>query len=123
MPGRDVVWLEIASKADEAQAACTHLDKLVVLRTSDWTIIPLENLLACRGGVMLEVKSLEEARLALTVLEKGVEGVVLDLALAARRFERPSRSSTRCFPGSPSPRPRSPPCAPSGWATASASIR
>jgi 3-dehydroquinate synthase II len=77
VPGREVVWLEIASKADEEAAATTHLDKMVVLRTTDWTIIPLENLLARRSNLMLEVQSAEEARLALAVLEKGVDGVVL----------------------------------------------
>jgi len=83
VPERDVVWREIANKADEERVAASDLDKTVVLRTSDWTVIPLENLLARRGGLMLEVKSAEEARLALGVLEKGVEGVVL----AARSAE------------------------------------
>ncbi len=78
VPGREVVWMEIASKADEERAATTHLDKTVVLRTADWTIIPLENLLARRGNLLLEVRTAEEARLALGVLEKGVDGVVLD---------------------------------------------
>jgi len=77
VPDRDVVWMEIASKADEEAAATTHLDKIVVLRTTDWTIIPLENLLARRGDLMVEVGSAEEARLAISVLEKGVDGVVL----------------------------------------------
>ena len=77
VPDRDVVWMEIASKADEEAAATTHLDKIVVLRTTDWTIIPLENLLARRGNLMLEVSSAEEARVAISVLEKGVDGIVL----------------------------------------------
>jgi len=77
VPGRDVVWMEIAGKADEEAAATTHLDKSVVLRTTDWTIIPLENLIARRGNLMVEVGSAEEARLAISVLEKGVDGVVL----------------------------------------------
>ena len=54
-PEDDVFWIEIRGKADEERAATTHLDKIVVLRTSDWTVIPLENLLARRGGLMAEV--------------------------------------------------------------------
>ncbi|MDH4180151.1 MAG: 3-dehydroquinate synthase II [Armatimonadota bacterium] len=76
-PEHDVVWIEITGKADEEKAATTHLDKTVVLRTSDWTVIPLENLLARRGGLMAEVAGAEEARLMTQVLEKGVDGVVL----------------------------------------------
>jgi 3-dehydroquinate synthase II len=78
VPARDVVWMEIRGKADEEKAAATHLDKTVILRTSDWTVIPLENLLARRGGLMAEVGGAEQAKLMLEVLEKGVDGVVLD---------------------------------------------
>jgi len=77
-PGRDVVWAEIRSKADEEAAATTHLDKTVVLRTTDWTVIPLENLVARRGGLMAEVTGAEQAKLVTEVLETGVDGVVLD---------------------------------------------
>ncbi len=74
----DVVWIDIRGKADEEKAATTHLDKTVVLRTSDWTVIPLENLVARRGGLMAEVAGADQARLVTQVLEKGVDGVVLD---------------------------------------------
>ncbi|MCJ7822922.1 MAG: 3-dehydroquinate synthase II, partial [Armatimonadetes bacterium] len=77
-PDADVVWLDIRNKTDEETAATTHLDKTVVLRTSDWTVIPLENLLARRSGLMAEVGGAEQARLVTQVLEKGVDGVVLD---------------------------------------------
>lgn len=77
-PGVDVLWMEIASKADEEAAAATNLDKTVVLRTADWTIIPLENLLARRGNLMVEVADAEQARLMISVMEKGVDGVVLN---------------------------------------------
>jgi 3-dehydroquinate synthase II len=77
-PGVDVVWMDIQSKADEEAAATTHLDKTIVLRTSDWTIIPLENLIPRRGNMMVEVPDAEQARLMISVMEKGVDGVVLD---------------------------------------------
>jgi 3-dehydroquinate synthase II len=76
-PDADVVWLDIRPAA-APPAATTHLDKTVVLRTSDWTVIPLENLLARRSGLMAEVGGAEQARLVTQVLEKGVDGVVLD---------------------------------------------
>jgi 3-dehydroquinate synthase II len=76
-PGVHAVFLEIRGKADEEAAATTHLDKTVVLHTSDWTIIPLENLIARRGNLMVEVADAEQARLMISVMEKGVDGVVL----------------------------------------------
>jgi 3-dehydroquinate synthase II len=82
-PEQDVVWMDIAGKADEEKAATSHLDKTVVLRTTDWTVIPLENLIARRSGLMAEVTEAEQARLVTQVLEKGVEGVVLDTRSAA----------------------------------------
>ncbi len=77
-PDADVVWFGIKDKGDEEAAATSHLDKTVVLRTSDWTVIPLENLVARRSGLMAEVAGAEQARLVTQVLEKGVDGVVLD---------------------------------------------
>lgn len=78
VPGEDVLWIEIRNKSDEETAASAHLDKTVVLKTTDWTVIPLENLVARRSNLMAEIGGAEEARLVIAVLEKGVEGVVLD---------------------------------------------
>ncbi|KPJ63575.1 hypothetical protein AMK68_03700, partial [candidate division KD3-62 bacterium DG_56] len=75
--GEDAVPFEIASKADEERAATTQLDRTLMLSMADWTIIPLENLIARRGRLMVEVSAADEARLATEVLEKGVDGVVL----------------------------------------------
>jgi len=75
--GEEAVPFEIGSKADEERAATTHLDRILMLRMVDWTIIPLENLIARRKGLMLEVTGADEARLATEILEKGVDGVVL----------------------------------------------
>jgi 3-dehydroquinate synthase II len=77
-PGRDVVWIDLANKADEERAAISHLDTLVVLRLRDWTIIPLENLLPRRGNLLVEVTEAEQARLMISVMERGVDGVVLN---------------------------------------------
>ncbi|MFB3879844.1 MAG: 3-dehydroquinate synthase II [Armatimonadota bacterium] len=95
-PGRDVFFMQIASKADESAVATTHLDKPVVLTVgggvreprqrrlheacaqSDWTIIPLENLISQRGNLMVEVADAEQAHLMIGIMEKGVDGVVLN---------------------------------------------
>jgi 3-dehydroquinate synthase II len=50
----------------------------VVVRGVDWTIVPLENLLSKTRNIFLEVQNPEEGRTALGILEKGVEGVVIN---------------------------------------------
>ncbi|MHC4482424.1 MAG: 3-dehydroquinate synthase II [Planctomycetota bacterium] len=78
-PGVDVEFIDIAGKADEDKAAAVSENKIVVLRMLDWTIIPIENLLARRGkNVMVQVENSEQAKLMVEILEKGVDGVVLN---------------------------------------------
>lgn len=77
-PGTDVEFIDIAGKADEDKAAVLRADKIVVLNMLDWTIIPIENLLARRGkNIMVQVQNSEQAKLMVEILEKGVDGVVL----------------------------------------------
>jgi 3-dehydroquinate synthase II len=53
-------------------------EKIVVLKMLDWTIIPIENLLARRGkNILVQVENSEQAKLMVEILEKGVDGVVL----------------------------------------------
>jgi 3-dehydroquinate synthase II len=78
-PGVDVEFIDIKSKADEDKAATVPVSKIVVLRMLDWTIIPIENLLARRGkNVIVQVENSEQAKLMVEILEKGVDGVVLN---------------------------------------------
>jgi 3-dehydroquinate synthase II len=78
-PGVDVEFVGIAGKADEDRAAAVPPEKIVVLKMLDWTIIPIENLLARRGGnLMVQVENSAQAKLMVEILEKGVAGVVLD---------------------------------------------
>ena len=78
-PGVDVEFIDIESKADEDKAAAVPESKIVVLRMLDWTIIPIENLLAKRGkNIMVQVENSKQAKLMVEILEKGVEGVVLN---------------------------------------------
>ena len=79
VPGRDVEFIDIAGKADEDKAAAVPKDKIVVLRMLDWTIIPIENLLARRGkNIMVQVQTSKQAKLMAEILEKGVDGVLLN---------------------------------------------
>jgi len=75
--GGDVVELTIENKADEERAARLAREKTVIVRTSDWTVIPLENLVAQADGIIAVVSSSQEAKTAVQILEKGVKGVLL----------------------------------------------
>jgi len=78
-PGADFEFIDIASKQDEDKAAAVPTSKIVVLRMLDWTIIPIENLLARRGAnLMVQVENSEQAKLMVEILEKGVDGVLLN---------------------------------------------
>lgn len=75
--GKDVSRMEIRSAEDEEKIMELSRERKVVVKTSDWTIIPLENLLARTGNIFVEVATLDEARTALGILEKGVDGLVI----------------------------------------------
>jgi 3-dehydroquinate synthase II len=78
-PGVDVEFVDIASKQDEDKAAAVSASKIVVLRMLDWTIIPIENLLARRGkNIIVQAENSEQAKLMVEILEKGVDGVLLN---------------------------------------------
>ena len=79
VPGEDVIFVDIKSKEDENKAAAVAEDKILVLRMLDWTIIPIENLLARRGkNIIVQVDNAEQAKLMVAILEKGVDGVLLN---------------------------------------------
>jgi 3-dehydroquinate synthase II len=77
-PGTDVFMVAIASKEDEQRIARLSPDKPVIVTTRDWTIIPLENIIAQRQNIFLEVATLADARTALAILERGVDGIVIN---------------------------------------------
>ncbi len=76
--GRDVVVKEIREKKDEEEILSFALSKKVVVRGGDWKIIPLENLLSRTNNLFVEINDLKEGQTALSILEKGVDGVVID---------------------------------------------
>ena len=75
--GKDVIPFEIRSKDDEKKAVSLHRETVLLLRMKDWTVIPIENLLAQREHLMTEARTVDEARTMIGILEKGVDGVVV----------------------------------------------
>ena len=73
----DVVLVEIASTRDEDKIVDMSRHKKVVVKTTDWNVIPLENLVARARNIFVEADNPEDVRMALTVLEKGVDGLVI----------------------------------------------
>jgi len=75
--GMDVAECTITDKASEILAAGIRDKKCIIVTTSDWTVIPLENLVAQSDRIIVTVKNVQEAELALHVLEKGAAGILL----------------------------------------------
>lgn len=74
---KDVVEREVQEKKDEEEIFNLSLQKKVVVKGGDWKIIPLENLLSRTKNIFMEITDLPEGETALSILEKGVDGVVL----------------------------------------------
>jgi 3-dehydroquinate synthase II len=74
--GKEVVIFTIKSGEDEDEIVKLSQNKKVILQCSDWTIIPLENLIAKGANVIAQVRNLEEMETAFGILEKGVRHVV-----------------------------------------------
>ncbi len=67
--------LEIKSAKDQELALSKPI---AVLKFSDWKVIPLENIVAMKKGkAIVIVESEEDAKLALTTLEKGADGIAV----------------------------------------------
>ncbi|MGC9456633.1 MAG: 3-dehydroquinate synthase II [Halothiobacillaceae bacterium] len=74
---RDVRHLEVRADQPEPKASGPFAN---VITCHDWTVIPLENLIAQPGrqGLLIPaVADLEQARLALSVMESGADGVLI----------------------------------------------
>ncbi len=74
--GKDVIIFQIKSGEDEDEILKLCQDKKVVLECRDWTIIPLENLIAKGANVIAQVRDLREAQTAFGILEKGVNHIL-----------------------------------------------
>ncbi len=100
LPGPDhASWVKVTDASDLARAVQIGAlnQAFVVVECTDWKIIPLENLIAefKRIGrkIYASVDSGAEIETAFTVLEKGVDGVVIGPSSlgAAARFSDPAR--------------------------------
>ncbi len=72
--------LEIKSAEDQKEAVERLKDrKMLLLDFKDWKVIPLENVIAMKekGKIVAVVDSIEEAKLALTTLERGADGIAV----------------------------------------------
>ncbi len=78
-PGKDFFHVSIHSGEDQEKALELCGKGPVVVEAVDWKVIPLENLVAASDAIFAVVRSEDEMRLALGVLEKGVSGVVVDV--------------------------------------------
>lgn len=74
--GKDVITYKIKTGDDEEEIVKLSQQQKVILQCSDWTIIPLENLIAKKADVIAQVQSYEEARTAFGILEKGVNHIL-----------------------------------------------
>ena len=73
----DTAIMALNVKADEeAVLERLHKGERVVLARG-WEVIPVENLLAQSDSVLAEAATLDEARLAAGILERGVAGIVV----------------------------------------------
>lgn len=75
--GEDVVRVDIQSAEDEEKIVKLSRERKVVVGTTDWSIIPLENLVARTSNIYVEVDDLESTRTAAGILEKGVDGLII----------------------------------------------
>jgi len=76
-PEQDVVFFTIKSGEDEEEIVKLCQNKKVILNCTDWTIIPLENLIAKGAEVIAQVQNLKEAQIAFGILEKGVSHILI----------------------------------------------
>ena len=75
--GKDVVEKEVREKKDEEEIVKLSQQSKVIVKCPDWKIIPLENLISRTKNLFMEIEDLPQAETALSILEKGVDGLVL----------------------------------------------
>lgn len=78
VPGVDLFDINLESSADEAAIVSRAKTHPVVIRCADWTIIPLENLVAqASQNLFVEAATEEEVKTFLGILERGVDGLII----------------------------------------------
>lgn len=83
--GSDVKIIKINQKEDEDSVIAEGGKIPVIIQNkqtdegnADWTIIPLENLISKTTNLIQTVKTAEQAKVALTTMEKGADGILLE---------------------------------------------
>ncbi|MBU1172488.1 MAG: 3-dehydroquinate synthase II [Proteobacteria bacterium] len=76
VPGKDIEEIKITHGDQEEDILKLSKKKMVILECTDWTIIPLENLIAKGADVITMVRNYDEALLAFGILEKGVNQIL-----------------------------------------------
>ncbi|MHA2407121.1 MAG: 3-dehydroquinate synthase II, partial [Candidatus Ranarchaeia archaeon] len=81
--GQDITVVKILSKDDEIRALDIPTP-IVLIETSDWRIIPLENIVSNLEGstkqVVVHAKNVDDAEVLLGTLERGVDAIILPLS-------------------------------------------
>lgn len=82
MRAKKAFYREIKGKEDEDEISdAGNFADYVIVKATDWKVIPLENLIAKLKGkskIIVEVKNKEDAKLALETLEIGADGILVD---------------------------------------------
>jgi len=74
--GKDFIEMELKSKEDEEAIVEQSKKGIVVVKTSSWKIIPLENLVS-KSDNIYAYANMQDIKAVLSVLEKGVKGIVI----------------------------------------------
>ncbi|MFA6458408.1 MAG: 3-dehydroquinate synthase II [Patescibacteria group bacterium] len=80
--GKDVQEFTITSKAVENDVVAAGAKVFKIIRNKDWSIIPLENLISKTSNIIQTVGDSKKALLALTTMEVGADGILLETTKA-----------------------------------------
>lgn len=82
-PCDDNIGLFPVDSPDDQRRAMSFSGRMAIVRTGDWSVIPLENMIAAFRGKGTELFAIattpKEAELFLTTMENGVDGVVIQV--------------------------------------------
>ncbi|MCF7856784.1 3-dehydroquinate synthase II [Candidatus Gracilibacteria bacterium] len=81
--GKDAKEFVITKKEVENDVVAAGDKVWKIIRNKDWSIIPLENLISKTTRIIQSVPNAQKAKLALTTMEVGADGVLLETAKAA----------------------------------------
>lgn len=76
--GKDCEYAVIKDKSDEIKTVEIARQKTVIVKLSNWKVIPIENIIAQTDNIIVEIGNFEEAKLCAGILEKGVQTFVID---------------------------------------------